>query len=165
MTVQIEGVKETIRELRKIDPEIRRSFDRNVKAIVKPAIDAAQQKYRAEPYPSGTARNWQQGGNKKFPLTGNLAARGAKASIKTTKKANDTIMVVNMNAGAAIFEFANTGSLGAAFRGKNGTPARTLWPSVNARLPRIIEKMEQLIKNVMIQVNGRLATNQGKSAR
>lgn len=153
MTVRIEGVKETIRELSKVDPEIRRSFNRNVKAIMKPAIDVAQQKYRSEQYPSGTARNWKN----KFPLDGNQAARGTKASIKTTKKDSDTLMVVQTNAGGAIFEFANTGSLGAAFRTKNGAPARTLWPSVNSRRNQITDKMTELIRNVEAEINARLA--------
>jgi len=163
MTVQIQGVKETIRELSKIDPEIRRSFNKNVKAIVKPAIVAAQQKYKSEPYPSGTARNWQQGGRQKFPLSGDQAARGVKTSIKTAKKNQSTILVMNANAGAAIFEFANTGALGSAFRDKNGTPARTLWPSVNARMPDIVSNMRQLVDEVSVVVNARLSA--GRSAR
>jgi len=157
MTVRIEGVKETIRELSKVDPEIRRSFNRNVKAIVKPVIVAAQQKYRSEPYPSGTARNWQQGGRQKFPLNGDQAARATKSSIKTAKKNQSTILIVNNNAGAAIFEFANTGSLGAAFRGKNGAPARTLWPATKAHLPQMIDNMRELVDQVTTEVNGRLA--------
>jgi hypothetical protein len=164
MTVRITGVKETIRELNKIDPEIRKSFNRNVKAIVKPVIDDAQQKYRAEPYPSGTARNWQQGGRQKFPLDGSKAAQATKAQITTSKKRTSTILIVNKNPGAAIFEFADTGSLGSAFRGKNGAPARTLWPATNARLPQVIDNMRELIDKVSVQVNGRIAT-EGRLAR
>jgi len=156
MTVKIEGIKETIRELSKIDPEIRRSFNRNVKAIVKPAIVNAQQKYKSEPYPSGTARNWQQGGRQKFPLSGDQAARGVKSSIKTAKKNQSTILVVNANAGAAIFEFANTGALGSAFRDKNGTPARTLWPSVNARMNDIVGKMTDLVQQVEREIHAQI---------
>ena len=153
MTVQIQGVKETIRELSKVDPEIRRSFNRNVKAIVKPVITDAQQKYRSEQYPSGTARNWK----KKFPLDGNQAARATKASIKTARKNQSTILIVNTNAGAAIFEFADTGSLGAAFRQKNGAPARTLWPSTEKKLPQVVGEMTELIRNVEAEINARLA--------
>jgi hypothetical protein len=156
MTVQIQGVKETIRELSKIDPEIRRSFNKNVKAIVKPAIVAAQQKYKSEPYPSGTARNWQQGGRQKFPLSGDQAARGVKTSIKTAKKNQSTILVVNANAGAVIFEFANAGALGSAFRDKNGRPARTLWPSVNARMPDIVGKMTDLVQQVEREIDAQI---------
>lgn len=159
MTVQVEGVKETLRELKQVEPEIRKTFNKNVKAIVKPAVDAAQQKYRAEPYPSGTARNWQQGGRPKFPLSGDKAARSTYSMVTTSKKATSVITVVNKNSGAAIFEFADTGSLGAAFRGKNGVPARTLWPSVNARMPQIIDKMRDLIDQVTIHVNGRIAAS------
>lgn len=153
MTVQVEGIKETIRELKNIDPEIRRSFNRNVKAIAQPAISAAQQKYRAEPYPSGTARKWKN----KFPLDGQKAAQGTQVSIRTAKKNTSTILIQNKNAGATIFEFADTGSLGAAFRGKNGAPARTLWPSVNANMPKIIDKMRELVESVEVLINGRTA--------
>ena len=153
MTVQIQGVKETIRELSKIDPEIRKSFNRNVKAIVKPVIDDAQRQYKSENYPSGTARKWRN----KFPLDGNLAARGTKASIKTAKKNQSTILIVNTNAGATVFEFADSGRLGAAFRTKNGAPARTLWPATNAQLPRVVGEMTELVNRVEIETNAKLA--------
>jgi hypothetical protein len=158
MTVQVQGVKETIRELKNIDPEIRRSFNRNVKAIVRPVIEDAQRKYRSENYPSGTARNWQQGGRPKFPLSGDKAARATSSSIRTAKKNTSTILIINKNAGATIFEFADTGSLGAAFRGKNGAPARTLWPSTTKNMPQVIDEMTKLIRSVEILTNGRLAS-------
>lgn len=153
MTVQVEGIKETIRELKNIDPEIRRSFNRNVKTIARPAISAAQQKYRSENYPSGTARNWKN----KFPLDGQKAAQGTQVSIRTAKKNTSTILILNKNAGATIFEFADTGSLGAAFRGKNGAPARTLWPSVTKNMPQIVDEMTKLVESVEVLINGRMA--------
>jgi hypothetical protein len=152
-TLRVDGVKGAIKELRRLDPELRKTFNKNVREIVKPAVVSAQQKYRAEPYPSGTARNWQQSGRQKYPLDGNKAARATKAEINTSKKNTSTILIVNRNAGAAIFEFANTGSLGMAFRSRNGLPARTLWPAVNAQMPRIIDKMTELIQEVEREIS------------
>jgi hypothetical protein len=152
MSVQVEGIKETIRELKNIDPEIRRSFNRNVKVIVRPVIQEAQRKYRAETYPSGTARNWKN----KFPLSGDAAARATTSSIKTSRKNTSTILIVNKNPGASVFEFADTGSLGAAFRGKNGAPARTLWPSTTKNMPEVVQQMSKLVAEVEVLINGRM---------
>ncbi len=159
-TVRVDGVKDTIKELRKIDPELRKTFNRNVKAIVQPVISAAQQKYRAEPYPSGTARKWTtKSGREMFPLDGNKAAKGTKFSIKTGNMNSSTILLVNTNAGAQVFEFASKGRLGEALRGKNGLPARTLWPAMNARLGDVIENMRELVDLITIEVNGRVAAS------
>ena len=44
-TPQIEGVKEAVRALRKIDPEMRKIFNANVKAVVEPMTSAMKSNY------------------------------------------------------------------------------------------------------------------------
>ena len=45
MTVQINGVKETIRDLGKIDPELRKQFIRDAKKVARPIVELARAKY------------------------------------------------------------------------------------------------------------------------
>jgi hypothetical protein len=155
-TVRVDGVKETIAELRRLDPELRKTFNRRVKEIAKPIITAAQGRYRGQTYPSGTARNWQQRGRQIFPLDSSRAARGVTAQISTSKKNASTIAVVQKNAAAAVFEFARNGNLGAAFNSKNGTPARVMWPAAVASENKVAEEMTRYVEEVSDQITRNL---------
>ena len=41
-SVQVVGVKDTLKQLRELDPELRKQFSRDVKQIVKPLTDEAK---------------------------------------------------------------------------------------------------------------------------
>jgi len=42
MAVRVEGAKEAIKTLRKIDPELRKEFNAEVRRIAAPIVDAAK---------------------------------------------------------------------------------------------------------------------------
>jgi len=44
-STQVAGVQDAIKALRKIDPELRKQFNRDVKQIVAPVVDAAGRAY------------------------------------------------------------------------------------------------------------------------
>lgn len=155
-TVRVDGIKETIAELRKIDPELRKTFNRRVKEIAKPIITAAQSRYRGLDFPSGTARTWQQRGRPIFPLDSQKAARGVTAQISTSKRNTSAIAVVQKNAGAAVFEFASSGNLGAAFNSKNGSPARVMWPAADSAENKVSEEMARYVEEVSDQIQRNL---------
>lgn len=152
-TVRVDGVKLTIRELRRIDPELRRTFNRDVREILKPVIDEARRRYQSIEYPSGTARKWQQNGREKFPLTNKESVRGVGVKIDTRKRNASTIVVVQSNAGASIFEFANGGNLGASFKTKNGGTPRVIWPAADSRMPQVIDNMRDLVDRVADEIS------------
>jgi hypothetical protein len=90
-TPEIEGVKEAVRALRKIDPAMRKTFNANVKAVVAPMTQAMQSNYDDARFPSGTKRKWgtQAVGAKARkinPLTAAAARRGVKVKIDTSRK-------------------------------------------------------------------------------
>ena len=153
MSVRVLGIKETIKELKDLGPDIQKQFRRDVRLIVKPIIDAAKAEYDGENFPSGTARKWKT----KFPLEASKAKSGLRPGITTAKRNRSTILVIQKNAGASVFEFANTGSLGAAFRQKNGAPPRVIWPSADKQLPQVVEQMTELIDRVAVMVNRRIS--------
>jgi hypothetical protein len=43
-SVEVSGVKSAIKELRKIDPELRKQFNKDAKEVVRPVIEAAKSK-------------------------------------------------------------------------------------------------------------------------
>lgn len=156
-TIRVDGVKETIADLRRLDPQIRKAFNKDAKAIATPVIRVAQNRYRGLQFPSGTYRNWQQGGREIFPLNPSKAAKAIRLKISTSKKNASSIFIVNTYAGAGVFEFARNGSLGEAFNRKNGAPARVMWPSVETSESAVAEEMARLVEAVSDQINKELS--------
>lgn len=152
-TIRVDGVKETIAELGRIDPELRKTFTKRVKEIAKPIVTVAQGRYRGISFPSGTARAWAQRGRPIFPLDASKAVRGVTAQISASKKNASTISVVQKNAGAAVFEFASSGNLGTAFNTKNGSPARVMWPAADSAQNAVSEEMARYVEEVSDQIN------------
>ena len=152
-TVRIDGVKETIAELRKLDPNLRKKFNANVREITKPIVQAAQATYRAQNFPSGTARKWEQRGRQIFPLDQSKAVRGVSTKISTSRKQASTIVVAQTNPGAALFEFASNGRLGTAFTGKNGPSPRAMWPAADRNQTQVASELAKLVEDVTDQMN------------
>jgi hypothetical protein len=152
-TVQIEGVKQTIAELRRVNPELKKAFVKDAKKIARPAIVVAQNRYKALQFPSGTYRAWSQRDRQLFPLSNSKMSRSVQVKVSGSKKAGAAIYITSANAGAGIFEFARAGNLGAAFNSKNGTPARVLWPSVETSEAGITQEMANLVKDISEQIN------------
>lgn len=155
-TVRVEGVKETIKALRDIDPELRKAFNKDARQVTRPLVTAAQSRYQTLTFPSGTSRRWFQRGRPVFPLLGSQASRGIKTKISTSKRTAGAITVVNVDAGAAIFEFAQNGPLGEAFTRKNGAPARVMWKAADATLDAVQTEMTKLVDDVTATIEKRM---------
>ena len=159
-TPQIEGVKEAVRALRKIDPEMRKTFNANVKAVVEPMTSAMQSNYDDMRFPSGTKRKWSQNplgakSRKLNPLTAAAARRGVKVKIDTNRKSGAAFTVMQTNVGATIFDLAsNSTPLGRAFTRKFGkTPSRVMWPNAEVHLPDVRENLVYLIVGIELDIN------------
>lgn len=155
-TIRVDGVKQTIAELNKVDPALRKKFNANVREITRPLVNAAQAKYRATNFPSGTTRNWAQKGRPIFPLDPARAARGVRPQISTSRRQASTIVVVQSNAGASVFEFAANGPLGQAFGTKNGPTPRVMWPAADATKNIVEAQMARLVEDTTNDINKRL---------
>ena len=154
-TPEIEGVKEAVRALRKIDPEMRKTFNANVKAVVAPMTSAMQSNYDDMRFPSGTKRKWgtQAVGAKARkinPLTAASARRGVKVKIDTGRKSGAAFTVMQTNPGAAIFDVAGNGTpLGRAFTSKFGrSSSRVMWPNAEVHLDDVRKNLVELIEEI-----------------
>lgn len=112
MPVVVKGLKETMKSLRQIQPDLEKSLRSDIKAAVQPAIGTAQQ---LVPQTVGGLSHWTRVGKKEssahFP-TFNRAevVRGIKPQIGA-KKANSkgfasVIRIANTSRGGAIYETA-----------------------------------------------------------
>lgn len=151
MAAEVKGVKEAAKALRRIDPELRKDFNREVKRIAAPIVDAAKANYNDYLIPSGTRRVWTQRGRQLFPFTVAKARQGVRPKVDTRSRSRSSIKVVQSNPAAAIFEFAGAktdNKLGRAFSTKGRRPARVMWPAAEARIDAVTDEMKKLVKDV-----------------
>ena len=104
-TVEVTGLREAIRSLNKVEPGLRKQFVADATRIAQPAIEEVQRGYQRV-YLSGMARNWTQGGSKKFPFNIAKAVSSVKLKVDASREATSLIFIQQMNAGAAIWESA-----------------------------------------------------------
>jgi len=104
-TVEVVGAKKAIVALRKIDPDLRKQFNGDVKRIAAPAIEAGQSSYDRVPL-SNMRYAWGDRGRNVFPFTVEKARRGVQVKIDTRGRATASILIQQMDAAAAIFETA-----------------------------------------------------------
>ena len=147
-TPEIEGVKDTIKALRRIDPELRKEFNAKYKDAVSPMTNAAKAIYDDQRFPSGTKRTWAPGGRKIFPLTAAKAKTGVKPKINTSYRGGTALYVMQANPAAAVFDIAGRSTgLGAAFSAKFGRdPSRVMWPVAERHEKQVKNNVEELVK-------------------
>lgn len=148
---ELRGVKEAAKTLRRIDPELRKEFNENVKRIAAPIVDAAKSSYSESLLPSGTRRPWTQRGRKLFPFSIARAKSGVRAKVDTRARSRSSIKVVQSNPAGAIYEFAGDKTpnrLGSAFSYKGRQPARVMWPAAERNIDGVQREMRDLVKDV-----------------
>jgi hypothetical protein len=159
-SVEVSGVKSAIKELRKIDPELRKQFNKDAKEVVRPVIEAAKGNYPAT-FLSGMSRAWTQGGKPKFPYSQSKAKSGVRLKVDTRGKAVSIINVAQNNPAAAIIDMAGKKG-GDSRRGevfianlteKAGRPSRVMWPAFESNETQVQFAMVQLINSVMERVD------------
>ena len=157
---QVTGVKEALKTLRQIDPEMRKQFTSDAKQIAAPAINAGQSRYNSTTLPSGMARSWAVGGRRLLPADISRMARGVKLKIDTRARANSVIKISNTDGAATIIEWAGVKTrnrLAMALDKKLRVDSpRLLWPAVERELPQIRDGLEDALKKVEQELNDRL---------
>ena len=105
--ISVVGVKNTINQLRKLDPELQKQFKVDATAIAQPAINAAKAVYTQVPL-SGMSRDWKQkkDGRKIKGFDVAKAKNGVQMKFDTRRNAVGVILIIQKDQAAAIFEVA-----------------------------------------------------------
>jgi len=157
MTVRVDGVKDTINQLGKIDKELQKQFKADATKIAEPALDAGRAAYKRlendkDPYAlSGMSRKWTQNNRKIFPLKVANSIRGVQMKFDTRKKAIGVILIIQKDVATAVFETAGrktSNKLGAQLGALDSGKTRLLQPAVDGQRDNIETEMKQLIKDV-----------------
>lgn len=159
--IEVYGVKEAIKELRTIDPEYRKQLNRDAKEIAAPIVSAAKSNYPATLL-SGMKYNWlYRKKSLKFPYNQAKAQRGVSVKVDTAKKNQGTIVVIQKDPAASIYDMAGKKG-GDSAQGSRfisaltlhfGPPSRVMWPAADVNMPTVSANMKDLIETVMEQVN------------
>lgn len=160
MNVEVIGVKDTIRELRSLDPELRKQFNKDARKVAEPIINEAKSRYPNK-YLSGMARTWSQRGRKLFPYTPSDAKRGVVFKIDTGRRATSILTIIQKNPAAAIVDMAGkaggTNPQGARFTSALfGQPSRVMWPAVESKQDQVVDAMMELVNEAAEQVQNRI---------
>ena len=161
MTVRVDGVKDTINQLGKIDKQLQKQFKADATRIAEPALDAGRRSYarlnnESDPYAlSGMSRSWTQGGRKIFPLTVAKAIKGVSMKFDTRRRAIGVILIIQKDVATAVFETAGrktSNKLGASLGSIDSGKTRLLQPAVDGARDKIEKEMRQLVKDVTATV-------------
>ena len=157
-TVTIVGVKETLRQLQKLEPDTAKAIKAEFKQIVKPIVDAAKPQVRELPL-SGFARNWK--GGKIMPWDKSAVQKSIIARFSNRKRGNSlAVFSVTMKSPAGtIFDMAGKKSsnrLAAALDQIAGRPSRLMWPTYERHADQVNENLARLVEKITDETNRRL---------
>ena len=79
--IEVQGIKETLKQLNKLAPDLRREITKDYKRITKPMVAAAREAAPNDPPLSGMFRKWRRGG----PWYGAQVDRKINVKIDTRK--------------------------------------------------------------------------------
>jgi hypothetical protein len=153
LTVRVEGVKETLRVLYKLDPELRKAFYKDAKELMKPIVDEAKGSYNRVPL-SGFSRTWAPRGGK--PITPVTAARmrsGVSVSVTTSQKQRSVFKVQQRNRAASALDMAGRGKPGNPLDRSLrlagwGSPSRVMWPAADKKGEAVRDALLDLMEEI-----------------
>lgn len=154
-SISLVGVEDAIKALRKIDPELRKQFNRDAKDIAAPAVQDAQQAYPEMPL-SGMQRQWKSKGRTIFPYIAVKARRGTKVKVDTSRKTRNVILIQQTDPGAVVFETAGRrtdNALGRSLGIVAPNTTRVLSRAVEANRAGLEAGFERLVRDVMRTVD------------
>jgi hypothetical protein len=165
--VGVVGAKDAIKELRKLDPELRKAFNNKVKQVAEPALNDARKAYKFVPLSGMEFRSWGGGSKRKrgvFPISVARAARGVKVKIDTRSKPTATIYIQQTDPGWAVFETAGRKTVNVLGERLNAELGEVLEPGKTRLLGRVVFKekakvereITELVKRTANVINGKL---------
>jgi len=152
MTIERVDIQQTMKTLRNINPEYRRAFDRQMKAVLAPMVQEAKTLYPTLPL-SGMARAWTPNSFSIFPWSSVKVGKSLKVRLSTSAKKAAAFVEMKEPAGV-VFEAISPGKvLGANIRAAS---PRVLWPTADRNLPQITAGIGEIVRDAERKVQGQI---------
>jgi hypothetical protein len=156
-TLTVLGIKETLKELNKVDKSLRREITKRYKSIVQGVIEDAKSMIPLN-YPLRNWKyEWKPGRTALLPWgeygDPNNSIR-AKINTKKTKEYAGEIVNVGTfvirwdDPAAALFDFAENGVMGRNLTTKYGSTSRVMWKAWGANQTDVLQRMQELVNDV-----------------
>jgi len=170
MTIQVKGVAETMRELGKINPSLKRQLNKDIRGILKPMLNEINQSIPSSPPLSGMAHNGRTGWpNRKNALI-KIDSRKPRRGLNSigTKAPVNIVRIVTKGAPVAIVDMAGK-SNGTKSRRETkyqrpnfgralpGDPSRFMWKNAEKTIASVEREMNDTIKAVVFRANQELS--------
>ena len=145
-------VKETIKALRRIDPEVAKEFRKGIRDVLKPVMQEIKTGYPPLPL-SGFRYGWTPRSYAILPWDVGQARRGVKLKISTRRDNNNVVYISQGYPAAVIFEAIRQTNvpMGANLRAAN---QRNMWPTVDRHTASIHDGVKDLVQQAERTIAG-----------
>ena len=149
--IEVAGVREVVKALREVDPELKKQFVRDAKGVVAPMVAEVKALYPALPL-SGMARSWTPKAFSIFPWQQSKVRRSVKVKTSTRRDKNSVVYVSQGDPAGVLFETVSRNKpLGANIRARS---ERVLWPTADRHLPQITQGIDKIVREAEKVVQG-----------
>jgi hypothetical protein len=165
-SITIVGIKEALRELQKMKPELAKEIKKEYKSIVKVLVDDIKSTIQERPL-SGFARAWEYKGRQIGPWDQSAVIKSIVPRFSNRKKGNSlAVFSVTMKSPfGAVADMAGRKNApetawGAfmirALSSKFGKPSRGMWPAYERNSAEINNNLEKVVDKIIDATNRRL---------
>jgi hypothetical protein len=170
MTIQVKGVAETMRELGKINPSLKRELNKDIRAILKPMLKEINQSIPSSPPLSGMAHNgrtgWPNRKNALIKIDTRKPRRGLNDSPRVVPV--NLVRITTQGAPVAIADMAGKSGSTVSRREVKyqrpnfgsalpGDPSRFMWKNAEKTIGSVEREMNDTIDRVVREANIELA--------
>lgn len=168
MSIQVVGLKETLRDLNKLDPALRREIGRDIRRIVKPVADNVNQRIPEGAPLSGMDHQGRTGWSNRKPVVVKTDTR--KPRYRPGRPFRDIVSVIRVgtkDAPTAIVDMAgkaggNNSRRGPQYQRPNfaralssrlGPPSRFMWRDIDGHVEAVVTELQPVIERIEDAMN------------
>ena len=168
MKAQVVGLKETLRDLNKLDKELSKEIRKDIRKTVQPLADAINAARPDGALLSGMEHNGRTAWKNKRPVAVKLDTRKPKRYVdRPGRTVTNVVRVTTKDAPTAIVDMAGRAggsqsrapqarqrpNFASALTSRLGPPSRFMWPQAENMVGDIQRQMEPIIKRVEDAMN------------
>jgi len=171
MSIQVVGLKETLRDLNKLDPALRREIGRDIRRIVKPVADTVNQRIPEGAPLSGMNHQGRTGWSNRKPVVVKTDTR--KPRYRPGRPFRDIVSVIRVgtkDAPTAIVDMAgkaggNNSRRGPQYQRPNfaralstrlGPPSRIMWRDIDGHVEAVVSDLQPVFERIEDAMNREL---------
>jgi hypothetical protein len=170
MTIQVKGVAETLRELGKINPSLKKELNKDIRAILKPLLSEINQSIPTSPPLSGMAHNGRTGWSNRKNSVIKIDTRKPRRNLNEPRMSVpvNIVRITTKGAPVAIVDMAGKAGGSSSKRETKyqrpnfanalpGNPSRFMWAKAADSLSMIEREMNDTIQRVIRDANQEMA--------